>query len=70
MKLRFKVTEYISKYMIIEDEWKTIEVKKAYSVETWDDLQTLLMNLIDFSDDPLKFEVRKEIAEAEEEADG
>lgn len=70
MKLRFKVTEYISKYMRIEDEWKTIEVKKAYSVETWDDLQTLLMNLIDFSDDPLKFEVRKEITEAEEEADG
>ena len=66
MKFKFKVTEYISKYTKIDEHWGIVEVEKKYSVETWDDLQTLLMNLIDFSDSPIKFEVRK-IEEKEEE---
>ena len=64
--MKFKVTEYISKYMRVEDEWKNIEVEKYYYPNTWDDLQNLLGTLIDYADDSIKFEVKK----IEEEANG
>ena len=58
--MKFKVREFIKRYTRVDDEYKHIEVEKMYSVETWDDLQTLLMNLVDFSESPVKFEVSKE----------
>ena len=58
--MKFKVTEFIKKYMKVGDDYQYVEVEKKYSVNNWDDLQNMLMSLIDFSDGPIKFEVRKE----------
>jgi hypothetical protein len=58
--MKFTVTEFIKKYMKIGDDYQYVEVEKKYSVNNWDDLQNMLMSLIDFSDGPIKFEVRKE----------
>lgn len=63
--MKFKVTEFIKDYVKINDEgeYAWIEVKKNYAVTTWDDLTNLLMSMIDFTDGPIKFEVRKEEAD-------
>jgi hypothetical protein len=58
--MKFTVTEFIKKYMKIGDDYQYVEVEKKYSVNNWDDLQTMLMSLINFSDGQIKFEVRKE----------
>ena len=58
--MKFTVTEFIKKYMKIGDDYQYVEVEKKYSVNNWDDLQNMLMSLIDFSDGPIKFEVKKE----------
>jgi hypothetical protein len=58
--MKFTVTEFIKKYMKVGDDYQYVEVEKKYSVNNWDDLATLLMSIIDFSDGPIKFEVRKE----------
>lgn len=58
--MKFTVIEFIKKYMKIGDDYQYVEVEKKYSVNSWDDLQDMLMSLIDFSDGPIKFEVRKE----------
>lgn len=58
--MKFKVIEYIKKYMMVNEEYQYVEVEKYYSADSWDDLQTLLMTLIDFSDASIRFEVGKE----------
>ena len=58
--MKFTVIEFIKKYMKVGDDYQYVEVEKKYSVNSWDDLQDMLMSLIDFSDGPIKFEVRKE----------
>lgn len=58
--MKFKVTEFIKKYMKVGDEYQYVEVEKHYTVDNWDDLQNLLMTLIDYSDVSIRFEVKKE----------
>jgi hypothetical protein len=59
--MKFKVTEFIKKYMKVGDDYQYVEVEKYYTADTWDDLQNLLMMLIDFSDVSIRFEVKKEV---------
>ena len=59
--MKFKVTEFIKKYMKVGDDYQFVEVEKYYTADTWDDLQNLLMTLIDFSDASIRFEVKKEV---------
>lgn len=60
--MKFTVTEFIRDYVKTNDEgeYNWIEVRKEYTVNAWDDLTNLLMSMIDFSDGPIKFEVKKE----------
>lgn len=61
--MRFKVTQYITDCVKVGDEYKYVEVKNKFVVDTWDDLQSLILTLIDFTDDKIKFEVEKEVTE-------
>ena len=61
--MRFKVTQYITDYIKVGDEYRTVEVRNKFVVDTWDDLQNLFLTLIDFADSKVKFEVEKEVAE-------
>ena len=58
--MKFKITEFIKKYLKVGDEYQSVEVDKHYTVDNWDDLQNLLMTLIDYSDVSIRFEVKKE----------
>ena len=58
--MRFKVTQFISDFVKVDEQYKTVEVKNKFVVNNYDDLQNLLLTLIDFGDGKLKFEVTKE----------
>ena len=60
--MKFQITEIIRNYVKPEglDQYAWVEVEKSYSANTWDDLTNLIMSLIDFTDGPIKFVVRKE----------
>lgn len=58
--MRFEVTQFISDFIRVDEQYKTVEVKNKFVANNYDDLQNLLMTLIDFGDGKLKFEVTKE----------
>lgn len=58
--MRFEVTQFISDFVRVDEQYKTVEVKNKFVVNNYDDLQSLLLTLIDFGDGKLKFEVIKE----------
>lgn len=58
--MRFEVTQFISDFVRVDEQYKTVEVKNKFVVNNDDDLISLLMTLIDFGDGKLKFEVEKE----------
>lgn len=58
--MRFEVTQFISDFVRVDEQYKTVEVKNKFVANNYDDLQNLLMTLIDFGDGKLKFEVTKE----------
>jgi hypothetical protein len=64
MAIEFRVKQYVLDYVKVGDEYQRIEAKSDYKVSNYDDLQNLLMTLIDFGSETLKFEVEKrEVAE-------
>ena len=58
--MRFEVTQFISDFVRVDEQYKTVEVKNKFVVNNDDDLISLLLTLIDFGDGKLKFEVTKE----------
>lgn len=58
--MRFEVTQFISDFVRVDEQYKTVEVKNKFVVNNYDDLTNLLLTLIDFGDGKLKFEVTKE----------
>lgn len=63
MEYRFKVTQFVRDYIKVGDEYRHVEAESKYEVNNYDDLQSLLLTLIDFGADRVKFEVRKEVIE-------
>lgn len=61
--MKFTITEFIRDYAKVDEEGKYawVELRKKYTATTWDDLTNLLMSLIDFTDGPIKFQVKKEV---------
>lgn len=57
--MKFRITEMISDYTRVEDEFKHVEVRKRYSCKNWDDMQNLVATLIEAGESnslTLKFE--------------
>lgn len=64
MSIEFVVTQYVSDYVKVGDDYQNIEVESRYKVSNCDDLQNLLLTLIGFGGDTLKFKIRKKEVEA------
>lgn len=63
MEYKFKVTQFVRDYIKVGDEYRHVEAESKYEVNNYDDLQNLLLTLIDFGADRVKFEVKKEVVE-------
>ena len=57
---RFTVKQIVSNYVRVGEEYQTVEIKNTFEVDNFDNLQSLIMTLIDFSKNDIKFEVSKE----------
>ena len=60
MGIKFKVIQFVKDYVKVVDEYRHVEAESKYEVSNYDDLQNLLLTLIDFGEDRIKFEVKKE----------
>ena len=60
---RFIVKQIVSNYVKVGEGYQTVEIKNTFEVDNFDDLQSLIMTLIDFSKNDIKFEVSKEEVE-------
>lgn len=58
--MKFYVTQFLSDFVRVDDQYKTVEVKNKFMVNNYDDLTNLLLTLINFGDGKLKFEITKE----------
>lgn len=56
---RYIVTQYISDYVKVGDEYRHVEVQCDYESSNWDDFENLILTLISNKND-IKFRVRTE----------
>ena len=56
---KYTVTQYISDYVKVGDEYRSVEVECEYVGHNWDDLENLIMTLICNKND-IKIRVRTE----------
>ena len=56
----FKVTQYITDYVKVGEEYRHVEVENNFDVKSEDDLHNLLLTLIAYSAKDTKFKVVKE----------
>ena len=59
MGIKFKVTERVQDYVLMDDKFKHVTAEKKYEVHNYDDLQNLILTLIDFGTNDLEFKVSK-----------
>lgn len=57
---KFEVTQFAKDCVKVGDEYRRVEAEIKYEVKNYDDLSNLLLSLIDFGTDRVKFEVKKE----------
>ena len=63
MAYKFTVTQIVKDYAKVGEEYKNVEARNKFEVGNFDDLQNLIMTLIDFSKNDIRFEVSKEEVE-------
>lgn len=57
--MKFKITQYVSGYTRVGEEYNHAELEAHYSCKNWDDMQNLVATLIEASESnslTLKFE--------------
>lgn len=63
MGYRFTVNQKVESYTHIDGDYKKAEVKQTFTCGTFDDLQNLVGTLVDFSTEPVRLEISKEVVE-------
>lgn len=62
--MKYKVTLYMSQYMKVGDDYKTVNSTRTFTYNDYDDAQNLIGYLVHGANGPVKFEIE----EIEEEA--
>ena len=62
--MKYEIRVYMNQYTKIDDEWRSVEVSRAFIFRNWDDIQNFISYLVEGADGWVKFEVR-EITEEE-----
>ena len=57
--MKYEIRVYMNQYTKIDDEWRSVEVSRALSFKSWDDVQNFIGYLVEGADGWVKFEVRE-----------
>lgn len=57
--MKYEIRVYMNQYTKIDDEWRSVEVSRAFSFKSWDDVQNFIGYLTEGADGWVKFEVRE-----------
>ena len=57
--MKYAVKVYMSQYLKVGDEWQTVDVSRAFSFKSWNDVQNFIGYLVEGADGWVKFEVRE-----------
>lgn len=57
--MRYKLTLYMSKFMKVGDDYQTVEVPKELTFDDKEDAHNVIDYMVDGSDSPVKFEIKK-----------
>ena len=56
--MKYKVTLFVSKFMKVGEEYMTVDVPTEFVMD-WDAIMNFIGCLVDGSDKPMKFEIKK-----------
>ena len=62
--MKYTVTLFMSRYMQVNGEWQTVDVKRAFTFSEWDDVQNFIGYLVEGANGSVKFEVEEVKQEA------
>lgn len=57
--MKYEIRVYMNQYTKIDDEWRSVEVSRVFSLKSWDDVQNFIGYLVEGADGWVKFEVRE-----------
>ncbi len=57
--MRFELEQKITEFTHIKEEYGSVTVKQTFHCKNYDDLQNIFLTLVDFSNGPLEFTVKK-----------
>ena len=57
--MKYEIRVYMNQYTKIDDEWRSVEVSRAFGFKSWDDVQNFIGYLAEGADGWVKFEVRE-----------
>lgn len=63
MAIKFEITQTVHDYVKVGDHYDYVDAEIDYECNNYDDLQKLLLTLIDFGKDKLRFTVEKKAVE-------
>lgn len=62
--MKYAVTLFMSRYMQIDGEWQNVDVKRAFTFSSWDDVQNFIGYLVEGASGAVKFEIEASKEEA------
>ena len=57
--MKYEIRVYMNQYTKIDDEWRSVEISRAFIFRSWDDVQNFIGYLVEGADGWVKFEVRE-----------
>lgn len=55
--MKYTVTLMMSRYLKVGEEWQDVDVKRAFTLTSWDDAQNLIGYLVEGASGSVKFEI-------------
>lgn len=55
--MKYTVTLMMSRYLKVGEEWQDVDVKRAFTFTSWDDVQNLIGYLAEGASGSVKFEI-------------
>jgi hypothetical protein len=55
--MKYTVTLIMTRYLKVGEEWQDVDVKRAFTFTSWDDVQALIGCLVEGASGAVKFEI-------------